>query len=191
LEKHMRRTSDEDRERIYKLHALGWSNCAIARKIGCSQSTVGRVLDPQIAERNREIGRAWREANPRYKRDWNAANIERRREYARAWEAAHPVKVAMKNARHRAERFGVPFNSDIEQYLGEIPAQCPVCHVEIVSHIGEGIQQSDSPSIDRRTPALGYVPGNVSWLCMRCNQIKHDDTMEDLIARRDRLTLAS
>jgi hypothetical protein len=172
--------SDDEKARIHKLHALGWPQVKIAAEIGRGQNTVGCVLDPAVAERSRERAHAWR-----------AANRERCREQNRAWEAAHPVKVAMNNARCRAKQYGVPFNSDIEQYLGEIPAQCPVCHVEIVSHIGEGIQQSDSPSIDRRTPALGYVPGNVSWLCMRCNQIKHDDTMEDLIARRDRLTLAS
>jgi hypothetical protein len=167
------RLTDADRARIHKLRALGWTQAKIAAEIGCSDTTVGMVLDPAIAERDRETNRAWRAANP---------------DYDRAWDAAHPIKVTMHNARWRAKKLGVPFNSDIEQELGEPPTHCPVCQVEMIWHKGEGIQQSDSPSIDRRTPALGYVPGNVSWLCMRCNQIKGDRSMSYL---RDRLTLAS
>jgi hypothetical protein len=122
---------------------------------------------------------------------WNAANRERKRKSDRAWNAANPIKVAMNSARQRAKRFGVSFDPAIEQELENLPTHCPVCHVELISHIGEGRMQSDSPSVDRLVPAIGYVPGNVQWLCLGCNSSKQDDTMEDLRARRDRLTLAS
>jgi hypothetical protein len=31
-----------------------------------------------------------------------------------------------------------------------------------------------SPSLDRLIPEFGYIPGNVAWICMRCNTIKSD-----------------
>jgi hypothetical protein len=172
----MKPTSDEDREIIHKLRADGWSNRAIGRHVGRDHKTVASVLDPAIAERKREQNRKWHAANP---------------EYFCAWNAANPTKVAMQSAKQRAKKFGVSFDPDIEQELENPPTHCPVCHVELISHIGEGMLQSDSPSVDRILPELGYVPGNVQWLCMSCNTTKHDGTMEDLRARRGRLTLAS
>jgi hypothetical protein len=176
----MERTSDEDRERIHKLSEQGLSLRAIGRHVGRDHKTVASVLNPAVAERKRETDRAWR-----------AANIERCRENEAKWDAANPTKVAMQSAKKRAKQYGVPFEGAIEQELGEYPTHCPVCHVEMVSHIGEGRMQSDSPSVDRLVPAIGYVPGNVSWMCQGCNAAKKDGTMEDLRARRDRLTLAS
>jgi hypothetical protein len=187
--------SDDEKARIHKLNADGWTQETIAAEIGRSQSTVGLVLDPAVAERKREANSAWQAANPERCREnsiaWNAANRERKSENDRAWNAANPIKVAMQSAKQRAKRFGVSFDPAIEQELGEYPDRCPVCHVEMVSHIGEGRMQSDSPSVDRILPELGYVPGNVQWLCLGCNRIKQDDTMEDLRARRAQLPPAA
>jgi hypothetical protein len=45
---------------------------------------------------------------------------------------------------------------------------------------GPKAEQQSSPSLDRVVPGYGYVPGNVEWICTRCNGIKADTTPETL-----------
>lgn len=39
---------------------------------------------------------------------------------------------------------------------------------------------NNSPSIDRRNNAKGYVEGNICIICCRCNALKRDLTVADL-----------
>ena len=41
--------------------------------------------------------------------------------------------------------------------------------------------RSDSPTLDRIIPSLGYVAKNVTICCYRCNQTKNDATPEELV----------
>lgn len=50
-------------QRIHELRAQGLSQAAISELMGCSQPTVGRVLDPALAERMRRTTRQWRADN--------------------------------------------------------------------------------------------------------------------------------
>jgi len=37
-----------------------------------------------------------------------------------------------------------------------------------------GSSRNNVPSLDRLEPSMGYVPGNVEWICMECNRRKDD-----------------
>lgn len=52
-----------------------------------------------------------------------------------------------------------------------IPDRCPVLGLPLRRHVGKGTRR-DSPTIDRRDPALGYVPGNVRVVSHLANDIK-------------------
>jgi hypothetical protein len=66
-----------------------------------------------------------------------------------------------------------------------MPDICPVCHTRLL-HSWETEDKKTvhaaSPSLDRIIPELGYVAGNVAWLCYRCNSIKRDATADELRA---------
>ena len=87
-------------------------------------------------------------------------------------------RKAVRRRSYRAKARGIPFTITYEQ-VGPAPADCPCC--------GNRMQRGDenggrgtAPSLDRLVPELGYVPGNVVWLCNSCNGIKHNATPADL-----------
>jgi hypothetical protein len=60
--------------------------------------------------------------------------------------------------------------------LPKVPSHCPCCGCEFSRN-----ERRNWPTLDRKIPALGYVPANVQWLCFRCNRIKDNATAEELI----------
>jgi hypothetical protein len=58
-----------------------------------------------------------------------------------------------------------------------IPSVCPVLGIPIV--LGEQ-RSENSPSLDRITPELGYVPGNVRVISDKANRLKGDRTLSQL-----------
>ena len=82
----------------------------------------------------------------------------------------------LKNAKQRAKAFNVPFNlTESDVYA---PMVCPVLGIPI--KYGRNFTDSNSPSLDRAIPELGYVRGNVFIISMRANAIKNDATVSDL-----------
>lgn len=82
----------------------------------------------------------------------------------------------LSNARVRAEKDGTPF-SLTEDDVPLRPQRCPCCR---------RIMKYDSlrdlcPTLDRIIASAGYVPGNVQWLCFRCNRLKSDATPQELV----------
>jgi 5-methylcytosine-specific restriction endonuclease McrA len=67
----------------------------------------------------------------------------------------------------RAEAKGIPFDPAIRADLTPVPELCPHCGVTLTTG-----RMLTSREIDRDVPELGYVPGNVSWMCKRCNRSK-------------------
>ena len=59
--------------------------------------------------------------------------------------------------------------------LSPIPLHCPCCGKEF-----NRVNKEDHLSLDRLIPERGYVPGNVTWMCVRCNRIKNDASLEEL-----------
>lgn len=92
----------------------------------------------------------------------------------RASRRADPRISMVRNASYRARMRGLPFTITIDDVV--IPEQCPCCSIRLVPR-SERIMsmktgQHDTPSLDRKVPKLGYVPGNVAVLCMACNAKK-------------------
>lgn len=93
------------------------------------------------------------------------------------------LAVAVKNARERAARRGIPFQLT-KEYLAEIlTPHCPITglRLRIYCGVGKG-PRDDSPSLDCVVPDRGYVPGNVKWVSSRANRIKSDATLAELEA---------
>lgn len=95
------------------------------------------------------------------------------RQRVAAWAARNPVRVALRKAKWRAKRAGVPFDlTAADVVIGDL---CPVLGISLVRGSGDG-----APTIDRRIPELGYVRGNVTVISNKANRIKNDATLEDL-----------
>jgi hypothetical protein len=60
----------------------------------------------------------------------------------------------------------------------QIPAQCPVLGIPLFFTPNQ--RTDNTPSLDRRDNAKGYVSGNVFVISWRANQIKRDATPEEL-----------
>ena len=60
--------------------------------------------------------------------------------------------------------------------------QCPVLGIKMQWGGGNTSKGRDnSPSLDRINPKLGYLKGNVIWLCNKVNRMKSDQTLETVI----------
>lgn len=138
--------------------------------------------------------RAWRKANPKRSRAFQSAWAKRNRKKINAtqqtrrertdhqrdkeWYAKTIKKQMLKGAVARARKRGVPFDLKPEDIL--LPTHCPALGVELNYGVGKGQPQSNSPSLDRIVPALGYVPGNVLVVSYRYNTLKGNATPEEL-----------
>jgi hypothetical protein len=62
--------------------------------------------------------------------------------------------------------------------LVPMPDACPVpgCGVRLARGVGKNAPSS--PSVDRIIPDLGYIPGNVVWMCHACNWKKNNASAE-------------
>jgi hypothetical protein len=67
---------------------------------------------------------------------------------------------------------------DIEPEDINIPELCPILGVRLKSNVG-GHMKTNSPSLDRIIPELGYVRGNIEVISRRANTIKNDGTAEE------------
>jgi hypothetical protein len=78
----------------------------------------------------------------------------------------------------RAAREGIPFAITPADIF--IPERCPILGIPLRAP-GGGLFD-DSPTLDRRIPELGYVPGNVDVISAKANRLKSDATVEQLDA---------
>jgi hypothetical protein len=122
----------------------------------------------------RAVEKAWRE-RPEVKAKMRAT--------ARAFHRSRWAHRTYLSAKLRAERMGVPFTITESDIV--VPDICPVFGLPIrigskpgAAHGGS----SNSPSLDRKIPALGYVPGNVCVISLRANALKNSATLEELEA---------
>lgn len=79
-------------------------------------------------------------------------------------------------AKNRAKKFKLPFNITLEDII--IPEICPLLNIKIF----RGVRKlcSNSPSLDRKIPNLGYVKGNIWVISHKANAIKNDATLQEL-----------
>lgn len=92
------------------------------------------------------------------------------------------TKNMVYHAKVRAKQTGLPFNIDIK-YVREIfpedgTHECPYCEQKMCVEYGYKLS-SASPTLDKIIPSLGYVKGNVTVACRRCNTFKNDAASSD------------
>lgn len=78
-------------------------------------------------------------------------------------------------SRTRAKTKNVPHSITIKDI--KISPVCPVLKIRIRKGFSGGVT-SNSPSLDRIVPKLGYVPGNVAVISQRANTLKNNLTVD-------------
>lgn len=104
-----------------------------------------------------------------YERDRNRIKRTTIDGYKNQWLA----KIKSKCKKHN-----IPFNLTIEDFV--IPEYCPVLNIKLNCNHGHSGFFSDSPSIDRIIPELGYIKGNIRIISNRANLLKNNATIEEL-----------
>lgn len=97
----------------------------------------------------------------------------------RAYERGDFARYVLARVKARAKRDNIPFNIDVSDI--ETPEYCSVLGIKLAYNFGNGSGfHSDSPSVDKIIPKLGYVKGNVRVISARANLLKNDATIEEL-----------
>ena len=108
----------------------------------------------------------------------NRAHPERFRRYRLKQRLNNPIGLLLRGARRRAKQYGLPFALSQSDIM--IPPNCPCCGQVIAVNNSFDRARSESPSLDRIEPRLGYIPSNVAVICWRCNNLKSNATAQEL-----------
>ena len=92
--------------------------------------------------------------------------------------STNETKPTMAQYKYKAKKKGVSFNLSKKDLNILIKNDCEYCHRTPVTWFG----------IDRMSPSLGYVLGNVVSCCFDCNLDKLDDYIDTMSARNERIT---
>ena len=88
------------------------------------------------------------------------------------------VSAIWSRAKYRAKRKGWEFT--LQQNDIVIPETCPLLGIPLICHRGQGGQQGNSPSIDRKDSKKGYTPDNIWIISNRANTLKNDASLQEL-----------
>lgn len=100
------------------------------------------------------------------------------RQYIHRRSRAQPAWAVRLRAQKRAGKLGVKFDLPLDAVV--IPVFCPILGVRLVT--GQG-RLPESPSLDRITPARGYVVGNCRVVSDMANRLKGNLGLAALKAR--------
>lgn len=102
----------------------------------------------------------------------------------KAYELRNPeatwARYAVKDARKRAAKKGVPFDLVTKDILPLLKDRCPIFGTPF-QYGGNGRIRPESPALDRIKPELGYVKGNVHIISVKANNIKSAYKSEDIM----------
>lgn len=146
-----------------------------------------RAIERQRAERQRQKLQTKAAARAEARRARQAAQLAKERAIAKERRSLQgPAGVYFRHMLRRARRDGVPFNLSpalVETMLRRTPA-CPVLGIplRIGGRRGSGKRTDELASFDRLDQALGYVPGNVTVMSWRANQLKSNATPSEIFA---------
>lgn len=109
---------------------------------------------------------------------------QKRRLTQKAYELRNPAKVwaryAVKDAKKRALKKGIPFDISIDYVRTLLVEHCPVFGTPF-KYGGNGGIKPESPALDRIKPELGYVEGNVHIISVKANNIKSAYKSQDIM----------
>lgn len=107
-------------------------------------------------------------ANGAHKARWKAANPKR------SWAIS-----SVGSAKARAARKGLEFSLTYRGVLGITPDICPVFYTPF-RFTGNKKMGSESASLDRLDPSVGYVMSNVVVISLKANMIKNAYRAQDI-----------
>lgn len=139
----------------------------------------------QQKESRRQAAQRWRERNPEKLREMRKAlwrdNPDKVRKWSKNWQEipANRATVLVRCRMFKARKKGIPYDEAALYEFAATPSlNCELCGVCFDFIHGAGKKQN-GPSIDRIVNSLGYVRGNLAYLCNRCNQMKGHGTADD------------
>ena len=115
----------------------------------------------------------------------NAVTAEYRRDHPQLPTKESRVRQALAAARSRSRKLGMVFDIELDDV--EMRDNCPVFGPPL--DWGHTRCRSDSPSLDKVIPELGYVKGNVYIISHKANRLKNNATKEELQSIVDWLEL--
>ena len=132
--------------------------------------------DPEAARlKGRTYGKQWREQNPEKEKE---ASV---RERQAALDTAPWAKLLM-SAKHRAKKKGVPFGLTAEWARERWTGKCELTGIAFLLKIWDSPgPRMFAPSIDRKLPALGYMPDNCRFTLWAVNAFKSEGTDADML----------
>jgi len=90
---------------------------------------------------------------------------------------------SLNHCKHRVIKYNLDFNIDLNYLKSIFPKdrKCPILGYEMKPSQGIMGGNKYSPTLDRINPKLGYVKGNVEWVCMLANKMMSNANKKDLI----------
>lgn len=155
-------TTFEMRASIRDAHRRGRKVIDLAREFGIAPTSVSRIASGKPPE-------------PRWfaRFEQKCSTREQRR-----------IRDRLTSARLRAKYRGFRFDDGLYLLLAiDPPQECACCRAPL-DYITRPAHNKPrvgfSPSLDRIDSAGGYTVGNVEVLCLRCNCVKNDATLDEL-----------
>lgn len=116
---------------------------------------------------------------PQQKEYYETNKVEickRAREHSRTKHANDPRYKMLSSAKQRAALYGRECNLVLGDII--IPETCPLLGIKIIT--GSRQVKNNSPTLDRKDSAKGYVRSNIWVISWRANRIKSDATLDEL-----------
>ena len=154
---------DKDKKRAY---AKGWY--CINRE---------RILASQRAAYHTPEGKAKKRAYDSARRKKLLLIIQEKDKIRHAKKAGS-METILQSCKGRAKKRGIPFDLTIDDI--HVPEFCPVLGIPLKAHVGSKGGKSNSPSLDRIIPSLGYIKGNVVVISLKANSIKHNASAKEI-----------
>ena len=144
-------------------------------------------VDPEV-RRLKQVGyrETYKRKHPKYWEGWNKTRSkEDGAKWQRQWRSDNPQGNLVILARARAKARSLPCTITVATLVW--PTHCPIFGMELdYNKTPPGERQHAKrdafPTLDRKVPALGYVPGNVFVLSYKANRLKQDSSIEQLEA---------
>lgn len=107
----------------------------------------------------------------------SACSAQRLKERRQGYEAKRPDEQRIfYSARARAKRDGILFTIQRSDIV--ISKFCPLLGIPLVR--GHGSCSDNSPSLDRKIPALGYTPNNIWVISHKANTMKSNASLQEM-----------
>lgn len=114
--------------------------------------------------------------------EWRQKHKQRTKRWRTALKDADPRRLwafdALANAKMRSKRAGLPCTIALSDVLDLVGDVCPLLGLPLI--YAQPKLSDNSPSLDKKLPDKGYIPGNVGVISHRANRLKSDSTIEEL-----------